>query len=147
MTVRAFCLTLFGLALVAGIACGGDETGDAPTAPAAQATNTRVRATAGSASSTPSAAGEVEVTGIVGAVNASTRTIEINRIAGAGVDRVEVSSTATIRRARGGTLALSGLRPSDRIIARGELNDGGDALIAGEITVQDDVVPGAEPGG
>ena len=45
-----------------------------------------------------------------------------------------------------GTIQLKDIRPSDRIIAKGKLNDRRDALVASEITVQD-VIPGAQPGG
>ena len=93
-----------------------------------------------------SAGGQTEVTGIVGGINASTGTIEIRRLRGASVTKIEVGDSTKIRKAAGGTIPLADVRVSDRIIATGALNDRKDALIATEITVQD-VVPGAQPGG
>ncbi len=87
-----------------------------------------------------------EVTGIVGNVNTSTRTIQIDRRSGASVTKISVLPTTTIRSAAGATLALSGIRTSDRIVARGSLNDQRDALVATEITVSQ-AVPGTAPSG
>ncbi len=113
----------------------------ASTSPAAAKTAAATAAT----QNTPQAGGD-EVTGIVGSVSASTRTIEINRLSGARVTKITLDSTTVIRKAGGGTTTLAQIGPSDRIIARGKLNDREDALVATEITVQD-VVPGAQPGG
>lgn len=82
--------------------------------------------------------------GIVGAVDEDARTIEINRLQGADVDVIEVDAGTRITSARGGTLRLGDLRPSDRIVARGTVEDG--ALVATEIEVGQ-VVPGSAPGG
>jgi hypothetical protein len=100
--------------------------------------------TAGAA--TPLPGGNDEVTGIVGSINAASRTIQIDRRSGAPVTRITVDSTTVIRIAGGGTTTLSSIRVSDRIIASGHLNDRQDALVATEITVQQ-VVPGGPPGG
>jgi hypothetical protein len=88
----------------------------------------------------------VEVVGIVGSVETSARAIEIRRLQGASVTRIELSPTTVIRKATGGTVQLAAVRTSDRIVAKGSLNDRHDAVIATEITVQD-VLPGAQPGG
>lgn len=91
------------------------------------------------------ASGDGEVTGIVGAVSAETHTIEITRVSGADVRRIEVTPATAIRGGRlGERRDLGDLRPSDRIVATGEVQ--GDTLVASEITVQS-VVPGADPGG
>jgi hypothetical protein len=93
---------------------------------------------------TPS--GTDEVTGIVGTVNVATRTIEINRLRGAAVARVAVAPATDIRRAGGGAIKLSDIRPSDRIIATGAVDERAGSLTADRITVQD-VVRGSQPGG
>lgn len=105
-------------------------------------------ATAGAtaAVASPSPGDTVEVTGIVGGVNVGAKVIEIKRLQGAAVTQVAVDATTAIRRAGGGTIQLTDIRTSDRIIAKGRINDRRDALVASEITVQD-VVPGAQPGG
>jgi len=90
--------------------------------------------------------GSDEVTGIVGSINASTRSIEIDRLSGANVTRITLGPATAIHTAGGGATTLAQIRPSDRIIARGSVSERGDALIATEITVQS-VVPGAQPGG
>lgn len=151
-------------------ACGGSSSSSTPTprptlaatsgaAPTAPATAPAAAPAAASpvgtpaASATPAAAdtppppgAEVEVTGIVGTVSAQTRMIEIKRLRGADVTRLEVGADTTIRRAAGGTARLTDVRTSDRIVATGTLNDRGDTLLASEITIQD-VLPGAQPGG
>ncbi len=76
----------------------------------------------------------------------SGKVIEIKRLQGAAVAQVAVDATTAIRKAGGGTIQLKDIRTSDRIIAKGKLNDRRDALVASEITVQD-VIPGAQPGG
>ncbi|HYM14340.1 MAG TPA: hypothetical protein VEZ14_02140 [Dehalococcoidia bacterium] len=106
------------------------------TAPAAAATTT---------ASTPAGA-SVQVTGIVGSVSTATGFIEIDRLSGAAVRRISVGASTVLRRAGGGTTTLAQLRPSQRIIAEGTLNDRGDTLVASQVTVQD-VVPGVQPGG
>ena len=125
----------------------------AATVPASASASVAVTSTPGADSTvanTPitanSAGGQVEVTGIVGGINTGTRTIEIRRLRGASVTRIEVGDATKIRKATGGTIPLADVRVSDRIIATGVLNDRRDALVATEITVQD-VVPGAQPGG
>lgn len=147
-------------------ACGGSSSSSTPTprptlaatsgaAPTAPATAPAAASPVGTpaASATPAAAdtppppgAEVEVTGIVGTVSAQTRMIEIKRLRGADVTRLEVGADTTIRRAAGGTARLTDVRTSDRIVATGTLNDRGDTLLATEITIQD-VLPGAQPGG
>lgn len=82
--------------------------------------------------------------GIVGAVDEDARTIIINRLQGADIGIIEVDAGTRITSARGGTLRLGDLRPSDRIVARGTVEDG--ALVATEIEVGQ-VVPGSAPGG
>lgn len=82
--------------------------------------------------------------GIVGAVDEDARTITINRLQGADVGVIEVGASTRITSARGGTLRLGDLRPSDRIVARGTLEDG--VLAATEIEVGQ-VVPGSGAGG
>ncbi|MDP9236490.1 MAG: hypothetical protein M3P30_03660 [Chloroflexota bacterium] len=79
-------------------------------------------------------------------MNASTRTIQIDRRSGASVTKINVLPATTIRRTDGATITLSGIRPSDRIVAKGTLSDRQDVLLATEITVSQ-VVPGAAPGG
>jgi hypothetical protein len=74
--------------------------------------------------------------------------IEINRLSGAAVNRVETSTETRLRSPEGKALTLGQLRPSDRIVARGSLNERGDTLVAAEITVQSlDPAPGSGPGG
>jgi hypothetical protein len=140
---------VFASLLVA--ACGGDNGDDAAGAPAVRtpAATTTARTPAPSATepgtaSTPASGGQVEVQGIVGAVDEDARTIEINRLQGADVGVIEVDASTRITSARGGTLRLGDLRPSDRIVARGTVEDG--ALVATEIEVGQ-VVPGSAPGG
>lgn len=86
----------------------------------------------------------MEVQGIVGSVDQAQRTIQINRLQGAEVDYVEVSTSTRIRSAAGGTVRLADIRPSDRIVARGRVQ--GTSLVATEVTVGQ-VVPGGQPGG
>lgn len=152
---------------VTSAACGGDSkseptakpatpsvSGTASAKPSAAASTPSVSATSSATAGTPSAAtaasepqgDTVEVTGIVGSVSLSARYIEIRRLQGAAVTQVAVDAMTAIRKAGGGTIQLKDVRPSDRIIAKGRLNDRGDALVASEITVQD-VIPGAQPGG
>ena len=134
-------------------ACGGGGSSSTPTAARPSPAPSRAAATTRAAPSTTGqstepAAGNDEVTGIVGVVinNASTQAISIQRLSGAPVTKIDVGPTTKIRRATGGSMSLSEVHSSDRIIARGALNDRQDALLATEITVQD-VVPGAAPGG
>ncbi len=152
---------------VASAACGGDskksEPAAKPATPSASATASAKPATAGaSAAGKPSVTADtpgatatatsqsqgdaVEVAGIVGSVSLSGKVIEIKRLQGAAVTQVSVDATTVIRKAAGGTIQLKDIRTSDRIIAKGKLNDRRDALVASEITVQD-VIPGAQPGG
>ena len=133
-------------------ACGGDDNGDdaggtpAESTPAATtaARTSAPSATERDAASIPASSGEVEVQGIVGAVDEDARTITINRLQGADAGVIEVGARTRITSARGGTLRLGDLRPSDRIVARGTLEDG--VLAATEIEVGQ-VVPGSAPGG
>ena len=142
-------------------ACGGSDSAKTPTPTARPTLAGSTPAVGGvtpiptpasatpnvTAAVTPPAAGaSVEVTGIVGAVSAATQTIEIRRLQGANVTRLEVGPRTVIRKAAGGTAQLGDIKPSDRLVARGVLNDRGDTLVATEITVQD-IRPGAQPGG
>ena len=136
----------------ASSACRGDPSSGAtptsariaPTA-AASATAPKTQPTAPATATSPQTAND-EVTGIVGSVNASTRTIQIDRLSGAPVTRITVDAFTVIRIAGGGKTTLNSIRVSDRIVAIGRLNDRKDALVATEITVQE-VVPGGQPGG
>jgi hypothetical protein len=57
-----------------------------------------------------------------------------------------VDQNTVFRPAAGGTTTLAQIHASQRIIARGTINDRGDTLLASEVTVQD-VVQGGQPGG
>jgi hypothetical protein len=141
-------------------ACGGSGSSATPTAQPTRPTSSSAVAPATvaatpertAAASTPApvettpAGATTEVTGIVGTVSTATQTIEIKRLQGASVTRLEVGPRTVIRKAAGGTAQLRDVKPSDRIVAKGALNDRGDALVATEITVQD-ILPGAQPGG
>ena len=156
-------ILLFSAAIVlaaAASACGSDSKSTSTATPKPAGTTTAATATAPTGSTpaarpttglTPAAkqpaSGDVlEVTGIVGGLNLNGSKIEIKRLQGAAVTQIAVDGTTIIRKATGGRLQLKDVRTSDRIIARGVLNDRRDALVASEITVQD-VVPGAQPGG
>lgn len=138
------------MTLLLAASCGGSSK--APATAGAGSTTTAAVAPAASPTTPGGAAvrspggSTVEVTGIVGAVNAGSGLIEIDRLSGAAVRRIAVGPGTVMRRASGGTTTLGQIRPSDRIIARGTLNDRGDTLEATELTVQA-VVPGAQPGG
>jgi hypothetical protein len=130
-------------------ACGGSSDSKPTPAPASPPATTAVASPAATrpAQATPSSNAEtVEVTGIVGTASASTGLIEIDRISGAPVRRISVDQHTVFRRAAGGTTTLAQIHTSQRIIARGTINDRGDTLIASEVTVQD-VVQGGQPGG
>ncbi|HEX5480474.1 MAG TPA: hypothetical protein VFY79_12220 [Dehalococcoidia bacterium] len=151
-------VTLF-VALTCGTllaACGGGSSSTPTDTPAAGSTAS-VSATAGAESTpassptasdiTPVAPGDsVSVTGIVGTVTTDPPAIEITRLSGADVTRIQVQDATVIRSATGSRIDLSTVRSSDRIIADGHINDRGDALIADDIAVSA-VVPGAQPGG
>jgi hypothetical protein len=141
-------LAMFALAVVAG-ACGNDSGDDPTPTPRGTATLAGLNATPTGSDDTPAGSAIVEVTGIVGAVSTTARAIEINRLSGASVNRIEVAPATTIRSAGGHRVALQDIRPSERIIARGPLNERGDAIVANDITVQDVVpgAPGSSPGG
>jgi hypothetical protein len=139
-------------------ACGDDDA--TPAAPAASATAAataaasgspvatvaRTQAAAATARATAPAGESVEVTGIVGGLNLNGNIIEIKRLQGAAVTQISVDARTVIRKAAGGTVAFKDIRTSDRIIARGTLNDRGDVLQATNITVGE-VIPGSQPGG
>jgi hypothetical protein len=138
----------FALIVAAASACKSDAKPAASvtsTSSSAQPTIPSKTATQSAAAASTPAGGTEEVTGIVGNVNTATRTIQIDRRAGASVSKISVLPSTTIRSAAGATLALSGIRSSDRIVAKGSLNDRQDALVATEITVSQ-AVPGAAPG-
>jgi hypothetical protein len=139
------------LIFAAASACGGGSKKSEPTpgaaTPSVSTTASAKAATAATPAATSQPQGDVvEVTGIVGGVSLSGKVIEIKRLQGAAVTQVAVEAATPIRKAGGGTIQLKDIRPSDRIIAKGKLNDRRDALVASEITVQD-VIPGAQPGG
>lgn len=143
ITLAAVSILTLGIA-----ACGGSSNSN-PTPTSAPASPTRAPSPAPTppAQATPSNSGEtVEVTGIVGTASASTGLIEIDRISGAPVRRISVDQNTVFRRAAGGTTTLAQIHTSQRIIARGIVNDRGDTLIASEVTVQD-VIQGGQPGG
>jgi hypothetical protein len=136
-------------------ACGGGSS--SPTSTPAIATTSASTTAAGeqrtpaasptASDITPVAPGEsVSVTGIVGTVTTDPPAIEITRLSGAAVTRIQVQDATVIRSASGSRIDLSTVRSSDRIIADGRINDRGDALIADDIAVSA-VVPGAQPGG
>lgn len=126
-------------------ACGDDGGVDAPsTSPTRASTAASRTATAPADARSPESGATVEVQGIVGSVDAAQRTIRINRLQGADVEVIELSTATRIRDANGNTVRLTDLRPSDRIVARGRVQ--GASLIATEVTVSQ-VVPGGPPGG
>ncbi len=150
-------LAIAAIALVAvSAACGSSSTPSSTpvrttTAGATTTLPPGTTATAGPGSATAATSqapsgSVVDVTGIVGTLNLSGNVIEIKRLQGAAVTQIAVDARTVIRKATGGTLQLKDVRTSDRIIAKGTLNDRQDQLIATDITVQD-VVPGAQPGG
>jgi hypothetical protein len=157
LAVAALILTL------ASAACGSDSK-STPTAKAAtpvasagtagakpSSTANTPAAGATGASTSPATTSQsqgdvVEVTGIVGGVSLSGKVIEIKRLEGAAVTQIAVDATTIIHEATGGTVRFQDIHTSDRIIAKGKLNDRRDALVATEITVQG-VIPGAQPGG
>lgn len=97
------------------------------------------------AAETAAVGGEsVEVQGIIGAIDEAAGTITITRLQGADLDTVRVVEATEIKSASGRPLTLADLRPSDRIVASGVVEDG--AMTAAEIAVGQ-VVPGANPGG
>ena len=148
-------LTTAAIALIAASAACGSDSQPASTpalrsataAVAAASTPATSSAGAPTAAATRAPSGDVvDVTGIVGGLNLSGNVIEIKRLQGAAVTQIAVNAATTIRKAAGGKLQLKDIRTSDRIIAKGKLNDRRDQLVATDITVQD-VVPGAQPGG
>jgi len=149
---KALLITTAALAAAAWGCNGGSSSSRTPspagTSSPAASTTAKAPATASKTpvASTPAPSVNDQVTGIVGSVNASTHTIQIDRLSGAPVTRITVDSTTVIRIACGGTTTLSSVRVSDRIVASGHLNDRNDALVATDITVQS-VVSGGEPGG
>ena len=136
-------------ALAFGIAACGGSSDSNPTLTSTPKSMTPAASPAATlpAQATPSNGGEtVEVTGIVGTASTTTNLIEIDRISGAPVRRISVDQNTVFRRAAGGTTTLAQIHTSQRIIARGTVNDRGDTLIASEVTVQD-VIQGGQPGG
>ena len=139
-------------------ACGGDGSSYSSNTAAPTATSRATTTSAGTSPTggTPTAAtpaataapsgATVEVTGIVGTVNTGENLINIQRLSGAAVRKISVDGRTSMRRASGGSLALSEIRPSDRIIAEGRLNDRQDTLLATQLTIES-VVQGGDPGG
>ncbi len=152
--MRALLIPAIVILAVLAWSCGGSSTPSAsPTtsfSPTAASAKSPVASTTSAARTPISGAADAgtvdEVTGIVGSVSAATNTILIDRLSGAPVRKIAVDSSTVIRRVSGGTITLSEVRVSDRIVASGHLNDRQDALVAAHVTVQD-VLPGAQPGG
>jgi len=146
--------TLIALALAAWSCGGSSKPSPSPTAGALASPTLAAKSPAAptAAARTPSASASAapgtvdEVTGIVGVVNTTTNTIQIDRLSGAPVRKITVDAATVIRRVSGDTITLGEVRISDRIVASGHLNDRQDALVATHVTVQD-VLPGAQPGG
>lgn len=148
-------LGLSAIAVALTVACGGDDDGgDRATPPTPDGSPAATRA-----ASTPSRGGvprpgetqdggeAVEVTGLAGVVNVAARTIEITRLSGAEVTRIEVTERTVITRGQGGeTLTLADIRPSDRIIATGTLGEDG-SFVAAEVEVQPEPSPGGGASG
>jgi len=147
-------LSVFGSAIAA--ACGGDDNGPRDSTPTVSAGSTPdVANTAPSPATTagstgpaedPTPTGAIEVKGVVGAVDVAARTIEIRPTGEAQFSKIILSPATVIRRANGGEMRLSDVRPSDRIIAFGRPGDDPTALLTTDVTVQQ-VIPGAQPGG
>ena len=151
---------LTAILVVAALALGACSSGSSspatpsPAAPRASTTNSETPTEAASpahgtptAAATPLAPGDtVDVTGVVGTVTTDPKAIEITRLSGADVNRIEVQDSTDIRSAGGGRIDFSAIKTSDRIIAEGRISDRGDALVATQITVSA-VVPSAQPGG
>jgi hypothetical protein len=137
------------VALVA--ACNSGDSDPADTATPADPTRTAQTplpgSTAVAASPQPAGSqvpGNGQVVGIVGAVNEADNRIEINRLSGANVGAVLVTPATRILSGQGRPLTLGDLRPSDRIIASGEVL--GAEMTADRVEIQP-VLPGASPGG
>ncbi|MBI5287389.1 MAG: hypothetical protein HY873_00250 [Chloroflexi bacterium] len=149
-------LTLAAFAPAVAAACDGDGDGPgdatptvaAASTPAAPNDNRTPEATAGRTESAeePTPTGTIEVKGVVGAVDVAARTIEIRPTGDAKFSKIILSPATVIRRANGGEMRLSDVRPSDRIIAFGRPGDDPTALLTTDVTVQQ-VIPGAQPGG
>lgn len=143
--MRTPSITMLGLlALTLLVGCGGSNTsqptamGTTTTSASATAMRSPSAAVSTSAAGFPTrSAASVEVTGIVGTVNTAARTIQIDRRSGANVTKIIADATTAIRLDAGQSTTLAQIRPSDRIVARGAINDRGDALLAVEITVQE----------
>ena len=132
-------LVLLLLVSILAFACG-DSNDDEPS----PATN-GPSGTPASRSTPPATGGQVvEVAGIVGSVDVGARTIRINRLSGAPVDRITLGPGAAVRAAGGAPIALGQVRVSDRIVAAGRIDTSG-ALVAEEITVSG--VVSDSPGG
>ena len=152
--MRSLLIPAIVILAVAAWSCGGSsKASPSPTAAASPATavaKSPVASTSAAARTPTSGAADAgtvdEVTGIVGSVNAATRTILIDHLSGAPVTKITVDESTVIRRVSGDTITLREVRVSDRIVASGHLNDRQDALVAAHVTVQD-VLPGAQPGG
>jgi hypothetical protein len=135
---------LVGVCLLAG-ACSGDDDGAVESSPVATASRVAVTPGPDVTSAAPSPdTDNREVVGIVGAVNQADNRIEINRLSGADVEAVLVTSATRILSGQGRPLTLADLRPSDRIIAKGTVD--GAELTADRVEIQA-VLPGASPGG
>ena len=140
--------TLVSALLLAAMAagCGGSSKQATPTTGAALATSIATLKPApvpSAVTGTPPARGaQTEVTGIVGNVNTRANTILIERRSGAPVTTISVVPATVIEQAGGRRITLAQIRPSDRIIATGALDDRGETLIATRITVSQ-VVPGS----
>ena len=134
-------------AIAAGACSGDDDPPPDPTQAAASATaavTPQVEPTIDVTAPTPLV--NIEVRGVVGAVDVAARTIDIRPTGDAKFDRIIVAPATAIKTAGGPTIRLEDVRPADRIIAFGRPGDDPDVLLSSDITIQA-VVPGSQPGG
>jgi hypothetical protein len=139
------------LACALAAACrGGGEPDGTLTGGAATVTSPRTAeaTSAPTSDATPPPADEpATATGIVGAVNRAARFIEINRLSGADVERIEVTAATRIVEARSGRDGrLEDVRAGDRIIAEGRVDPASGALVASKIEYEG-ATAGSDPGG
>jgi hypothetical protein len=130
---------LVAASLVVITGCGGDDDDDAPASPQRAVTQTI-------ATPEDTSDGLVEVTGIIGAIDAGARVIEINRLSGADVTRISTDDATVLVSPQGARLQFLNLRPSDRIIARGTIDPATGVLHGTRVEVSPAVSGGGEPG-
>ena len=139
------------LVMAGFLATGCSDDNDTPSTPTVSATRSAtadIPPTADppqSVSTPQNGVDEVEVQGVVGAVDTRTSTIEIRATGGSSIEIVDVTPATAIHRAGGGTLELADVRASDRILATGVIEGDPSRMTATEVTVQQ-VVPGGPPG-